>query len=73
MNKTGCGYRGTSLIRNRPTIGSYGRTIPRILWWSYRGRPFLMNKIPLESRRMGGKRRRTMTGPWSLALSFEQE
>ena len=27
-------YRGTSLIRNTPLLGPYGRTLPRVLWWS---------------------------------------
>ena len=26
-------YRGTLLIRNRPPLGPYGRTMPRALWW----------------------------------------
>ena len=28
------GYRGTSLTRNRPTLGPYSRPMPRALWWS---------------------------------------
>ena len=28
-------YRGTSLIRNRRSIGPYSRPIPRALGWSY--------------------------------------
>ena len=31
------GYRGTSLIRNRPLLGPYSRTIPRVIWWSVGG------------------------------------
>ena len=27
-------YRGTSLIRNHTLLGPYGRTIPRVIWWS---------------------------------------
>ena len=27
-------YRGSSPIRNCPPLGPYGRTIPRVLWWS---------------------------------------
>ena len=27
-------YRGTSLIRNRTTLGPYSRPMPRALWWS---------------------------------------
>ena len=30
-------YRGTSLIRNSGPLGPYSRTLPRALWWSYRG------------------------------------
>ena len=28
-------YRGTSLIRNCPPLGTYSRAMPRALWWSY--------------------------------------
>ena len=31
------GYRGTSLIRDPPLSGPYGRTLPRVLWWSWGG------------------------------------
>jgi len=27
-------YRGISLISNTPLLGPYGRTIPRVVWWS---------------------------------------
>ena len=27
-------YRGTSLIRNNPPLGPYGRIVPRALWMS---------------------------------------
>ena len=27
-------YRGITLSRNTPLLGSYSRTIPRVLWWS---------------------------------------
>ena len=30
-------YRGISLIRNRHPIEPYSRTMPKVLWWSYRG------------------------------------
>jgi len=30
----GKAYRGTSLIRNRPTLGPYSRPMPRALWLS---------------------------------------
>jgi len=29
-----CQYRGTSLIRNNPSLGPYRRLMPRALWWS---------------------------------------
>ncbi|KAJ1489294.1 pre-mRNA splicing factor component-domain-containing protein [Baffinella frigidus] len=34
-------YRGTSLIRNRPPLGPYSRTMPRALRWSQGGGRFL--------------------------------
>ena len=34
-------YRGTSLIRNSPSLGPYSRTMPRALWWSLGGGLFL--------------------------------
>jgi len=40
-------YRGTSLIRNTPLLGTCSRTIPRVLWWSSGGGLFLMSKVPL--------------------------
>jgi len=40
-------YRGTSLIRNRHTLGTYSRPMPRALWWSQGGWRFLMNEVPL--------------------------
>ena len=27
-------HRGTSLIRNSPTLAPYSRPMPRALWWS---------------------------------------
>ena len=32
-------HRGTSPIRNRLTLGTYSRTMPRALWWSVHPRP----------------------------------
>ncbi|KAJ1492134.1 hypothetical protein T484DRAFT_3025558 [Baffinella frigidus] len=32
--EAGPSYRGTSLIRNRPPLGPYSRTMPTVLWWS---------------------------------------
>ena len=30
-------YRGTSLIRDRTSLEPYSRTMPRDIWWSWRG------------------------------------
>ena len=30
-------FRGASLIRNTATLGTYGRTMARALWWSRAG------------------------------------
>ena len=40
-------YRGTSLIRNRPTLAPYSRLMSRALWWSQGGWRFLMSEVPL--------------------------
>ena len=40
-------YRGTSLIKINPLLGSYSRTIPSFVWWSYGEGQFLMSKVPL--------------------------
>ena len=45
-------YRGTSLIRNNPSLG---RLMPRALWWSYGGGFFLVSEVPLY---MASKRAR---------------
>ena len=37
-------YRGTSLIRDSAAIRPYGRTMPRVSWWSEGGWLFLMDK-----------------------------
>jgi len=42
-----CLNRGNSPIRNRATLGSYSRIIPRPLWWSPGGGVFLMSEVPL--------------------------
>ena len=41
------GYRGSSSIRNAPLQRPYGRTVPRVLWWSWGGGLFLMNELTL--------------------------
>ena len=41
-------HRGTSLIRNSASLGPYGRTAPRALWWSQGGGLFLMSEVPLQ-------------------------
>jgi hypothetical protein len=40
-------YRGTSPIRKRLPLGSYGRAMPRALRWSLGGRRFLVSEGPL--------------------------
>jgi len=40
-------YRGTSLIRNRPPLGPYSRTMSKGLWWPYGGVIFLESEVPL--------------------------
>ena len=42
-------YRGTSLIRNRPTLAPYSRFMSRALWWSLGGWLVLMSEVPLYS------------------------
>ena len=41
-------YRGTSLIRNNPLLGTYSRTVSRALWWPEEGGVFLMSEVPLQ-------------------------
>ena len=41
-----CAYQGG--VAHAP-LARYGRTIPRVLWWSYWGGLFLMSKVPLNS------------------------
>ena len=43
-------YRGTSLIKNNPCLGSYSRLKPKALWWSFGGALFLMREVPLYLR-----------------------
>jgi len=43
-------YRGTSLVRNNPTLGPYRKPMSRALWWSYGGGLFLMSEVPLYPR-----------------------
>ena len=40
-------YRGTPLIRNRLLPGSYSRTMPRAIQWTWGGLQFLMSEVPL--------------------------
>ena len=40
-------YRGTSLIRNRFLLGPCCKTMPRALWWSWKGVLFLMSEVSL--------------------------
>ena len=40
-------YKGTSLKRTPPPLGPCSRNMPRVLWWSYGGKLFLMSEVPL--------------------------
>jgi len=40
-------YRGTSLIRNSAPLGTYSRTMPRVIWLPLGGVRFLMSEVPL--------------------------
>ena len=42
-------FRGISLRRNTPLLGSYSRTIPRVTWCSKGGGLFVMSEVPLYS------------------------
>ena len=42
-------HRGTSLIRNSATLGTYSRTMPRALWCPLWGGLSLMSEVPLYS------------------------
>ena len=47
--RSGCSQKsthaGTSLIRNRPTLGPCRRPMPMAFWWSLGGGRFLMNGL----------------------------
>ena len=44
-------YRATSLIRNTPLLGSYSRTIRRVIWWSQgEGAVYYKRGTPLRGR-----------------------
>ena len=45
LNRCSLRCRGTSLIRNNPTLGPYSRPVPRALWWSWGG--VRMSEVPL--------------------------
>ena len=38
-------YRGTELIRNSGRLEPYSVTMPRALWWSYRGGLFFTSEV----------------------------
>ena len=40
-------YRGTSLIRKRPSPGPYSSPMPRALWWSWDVGLIFMSEIPV--------------------------
>jgi len=50
-------YRGTSLIRNYHSLGSYSRPIPRALRWSWGGGQFLMSEVPLYQAEIAALKR----------------
>jgi len=39
--------RGTSLMRNKPLLGPYSRTMCRAIWWPEGGGLFLMSEVTL--------------------------
>jgi hypothetical protein len=39
--------RGTSLMKNNPSLGPYSRLMPRALWWSQGGGGGVMSEVPL--------------------------
>jgi len=41
-------HTGVPLMRKRHPLGPYCRTMPRALWWSYRGGRFLMIGVALR-------------------------
>ena len=55
--------RGTSLIRNNPSLGPYSRTISRVLGGSWGNGLFLISKVPLYILRVFDA---YMVGPWTL-------
>ena len=40
-------YRGAFLMGDSAPLGTYGRNMPRALWWSYGRRLFLISEVPL--------------------------
>ena len=40
-------YRGTPLIKNRPLLRPYRRTMSQALEWPWGGGVFLMSEVPL--------------------------
>ena len=42
-------YRGSLLIRNRPLLGPYSRTVPRVLLWFWGGGLFFMSEYGTHS------------------------
>ena len=45
-------YIGKSLIRNRPLVGPYSRTMSRVLRWPHGEGVFRMREVPLYSSRI---------------------
>ena len=41
------GLQGYLAYKKPPPLGTYSRTMPRLLWWSYGGGRFLTREVPL--------------------------
>ena len=61
-------YRGISLKRNKPSLGSYSRTMTRALWKSWGAGRFLMSEVPLYARKCIN---RSLIGASMLVLHTE--
>ena len=47
-------YRGTSPVRNRLPLGTYSRTMPRVIWLPQGGGHFIMSGEPLQASHLSG-------------------
>ena len=59
-------HRGTSFIITIASLGPYSRSMPRAIWWSEGGLPFLMSEVPLQSEH---RWTRAARGPLQLTRS----